>query len=343
MSMPRGEHVSDHGTATSGVVATPTAKAEPPTRKSPLRALYPYAVLLTFALIFAFFASQRPDVFPTWDNTVAVLNASAITMLIAAGLTPALIVNDFDLSVASMASLASALVVVLTAQHHVATPTAILVVLLVALLVGVINGALVVVHSGSSFILTLAVASTLTGVEFLLTGQETVFVGVPRSLTDIGGTGVGGILTPVLLAGVVGVVLTLLIGTTVFGRQVRATGASARAAAIIGIRVRRVKVVCMCVSALMAALAGICISATTGNSYPSAGAPYLLPAFAAAFLGATLFASRRFTPLGSVVAALLLQGVSTGLVEMNYDSWTINAFNGLVLILAITAARVRVT
>ena len=101
------------------------------------------------------------------------------------------------------------------------------------------------------------------------------------------------------------------------------------------------KIICMCISAVMASLAGMCISATSGNSYPSAGAPYLLPAFAAAFLGATLFASRRFTPLGSVIAALLLQGVSTGLVVMNYDSWTIYAFNGLVLILAITAAKAR--
>lgn len=323
--------------ATAGTV-TPVARRHP---LAPFRAVYPYAVLLAFALIFVFFSIQSPDVFPTWDNVVAILNASAITMLIAAGLTPALIVNDFDLSVAAMTSLASALVVVLTAQRGVPTLAAIAVVIAVALVVGAINGALVVVHPGSSFIVTLAVGSALTGLEFLLTDQETIFLGIPPSLTDLGVLGLAGIVIPVFLAAGLGIALTLLIGVTVFGRRVRAVGANARASAIVGIPVRRVKVICMSISAGMAALAGVCISATTGNSYPSAGAPYLLPAFAAAFLGATLFASRRFTPIGSVIAALLLQGVSTGLVVMNYDSWTVYTFNGLVLILAITAAKAR--
>ena len=198
-------------------------------RLAPLRALASYAVLLTFATIFVFFSTQRPDVFPTGDNAVAILNASAITMLIAAGLTPALIVNDFDLSVASMASLASALVVVLTAQHAVPTPIAILVVLAVALVIGLGNGLLVVAHPGSSFIATLAVGSALTGVEFFLTDQETIFTGIPPSLTDLGLLGVGGVVIPVLLAGVLGIALTLLISVTVFGRRVRAVGANARA------------------------------------------------------------------------------------------------------------------
>lgn len=305
------------------------------------RYLSVYAVLFTFVVIFAFFSIERPTVFPTWDNTVAILNASSVTMLIAAGLTPALIVNDFDLSVASMASLGSALVVVLTAQHGLSTPLAILLVLLVAMIVGCINGALVVIHEGSSFILTLAVGSALTGLEFLLTGQKTIFTGIPHSLTDLGAQGIQSIVLPVLIAAVLAIALSAAVATTIFGRQLYAVGANARAANVIGIRVARVKVTCMCISALLAALAGIFISATTSNSYPSAGAPYLLPAFAAAFLGSTLFASRRFTPLGSALAAILLQAVSTGLVEMNYSSWTINAFDGLVLILAVTAAKSR--
>lgn len=322
----------------------PQVRGSSRARQVPIRRyLSAYAVLFTFVVIFAFFSIERPTVFPTWDNAVAIFNASSVTMLIAAGLTPALIVNDFDLSVASMASLGSALVVVLTAQHGVSTPLAILLVLLVAVIVGCLNGALVVIHKGSSFILTLAVGSALTGLEFLLTGQKTIFTGIPRSLTDIGTEGIQSVVLPVLIAAVLAITLSAAVATTIFGRQIYAVGANARAADVIGIPVARVKIACMCVSALLAALAGIFISATTSNSYPSAGAPYLLPAFAAAFLGSTLFASRRFTPLGSALAAILLQGVSTGLVEMNYSSWTINAFDGLVLILAVTAAKSRRT
>jgi ribose transport system permease protein len=300
-----------------------------------------YAVLLTFVAIFVLFSLARPAVFPTWDNAVSILNASTVTVLIAAGLTPALIVNDFDLSVASMTSLGSALVVVLTAQLAVSTPLAISLVLLAAMAVGCVNGLLVVAHPGSSFIMTLAVGSVLTGIEFLLTDQKTIFTGIPPSLTDIGSIGILGIVLPLMVAVLLAAALSTAVATTTFGRQVYAVGSNAKAARVIGIPVARVKVACMCLSALLAALAGIFISATTGNSYPSAGAPYLLPAFAAAFLGSTLFASRRFSPMGSALAAILLQAVATGLVEMNYASWTIYAFNGLVLILAVTAAKTR--
>jgi ribose transport system permease protein len=300
-----------------------------------------YAVLLTFVAIFVFFSFARPAVFPTWDNAVSILNASTVTVLIAAGLTPALVVNDFDLSVASMTSLGSALIVVLTAQLAVSTPLAILLVLLVALAVGCVNGLLVVAHLGSSFIVTLAVGSVLTGIEFLLTDQKTIFTGIPQSLTDIGSIGIFDVVLPLMVAVLLAAGLSTAVATTTFGRQVYAVGSNAKAARVIGIPVARVKVACMCLSALPAALAGIFISATTGNSYPSAGAPYLLPAFAAAFLGSTLFASRRFSPMGSALAAIMLQAVATGLVEMNYASWTVNAFNGLVLILAVTAAKTR--
>jgi ribose transport system permease protein len=81
------------------------------------------------------------------------------------------------------------------------------------------------------------------------------------------------------------------------------------------------------------------MSAISGNYSPSQGAAYLLPAFAAAFLGSALFPARRFSVVGAAAAALLLQMVATGLVLLQLEAWTINVFNGVVLAAAILMAR----
>jgi ribose transport system permease protein len=123
---------------------------------------------------------------------------------------------------------------------------------------------------------------------------------------------------------------------------VRAVGSNPAASRLLGLPVTRLRIIALMLSGGCAALAGIFIVATAGNSFPNAGEPHLLPAFAAAFLGSTLFPARRFSLIGSWAAAWLLEMVATGLVELNLQSWTINVFDGLVLIVAIvTAMQVR--
>src|SRR5581483_12112869 len=82
-------------------------------------ALTSYGVLLTFGLAFALFSILRPSVFPTWGNMADILSFSVIQGMIAVGVTLPLIMNDFDLSASSAASLGGAVVAVLTAQHGV--------------------------------------------------------------------------------------------------------------------------------------------------------------------------------------------------------------------------------
>jgi len=297
-----------------------------------------WGVLLTFALVFVFFSLDIPGVFFQAANLASISNAALIDALIAAGLTVPLVMGDFDLSVGGMASLSSALCVVLMALHGWSTGTAIVVALLVAVAIGVLNGILVAVLNASAFIITLAMGSVLTGIEFLLTKQQTVNTGLPTSFTDIGSASVAQVIAPVFVVAVIVAVVGLVMSHTVAGREVYAVGANREAARLAGVQVVRRRLIGFTVSAGLAGLAGIFISATLGDSSPSSGAPYLLPAFAAAFLGSVLFPSRRFSVVGAAIAAWLLQMVATGLVEENLEAWTINVFNGAVLILAVLTA-----
>ncbi|WCB93409.1 L-arabinose transport system permease protein AraH [Baekduia alba] len=329
---------TDQHAAALGAAADPGAPAPRGARLGHLAALSRYGVLLTFALVFVGFAIAIPDVFLTGRNMSNIINSAAVPALLAVGLTVPLVIGDFDLSVGSGASLGGALTVVLMASHGWSPVAAVAAALVVAAAVGALNGTIVAVLGASSFIITLAMGSVLTGVEFLLTKQQTIVVGIPQGFTDVGTASVGGVQVPVLITLGVAVVLATVLGQTPFGRYVRAAGANRTAAELLGLPVRRLRVGALMVSAVCAGLAGVFIVSVAGNSFPNAGASQLLPAFAAAFLGSTLLPSRQFSLLGAWASAWLLEMVATGLVELNLDAWTIDVFNGLVLIVAIVAA-----
>jgi ribose transport system permease protein len=332
--------VTREPTTPSGELSTPSPNHSVPGlfRRLGTGVVGGYAVLLTFAAVFLFFALDIPGVFLTGRNMANISNAAAVDGLLAVGITLPLIVRDFDLSVGSGASLSGALAIVLMSQHGWAPLPAVGAALLLAVAVGLANGVLIAGFGASSFIITLAMGSVLVGIEFLLTSQETIILGIPPSFVEFGTNSIGGIQVPAFITIGISLCLAFLVAQTPIGRYVRAVGANPEAARFLGLPVVRLRIAALVASALCAALAGIFIVSVAGNSFPNAGEPHLLPAFAAAFLGSTLFPSRQFSLIGSLISAWLLEMVATGLVELNLESWTIDVFNGLVLMVAIVAA-----
>jgi ribose transport system permease protein len=94
-------------------------------------------------------------------------------------------------------------------------------------------------------------------------------------------------------------------------------------------------------SALVAGLAGVLNTATQGSADPSVGPAFLLPALAAAFLGATTIRPGRFNVIGTVLSVLLLAVGVNGLSQLGAPQWVGPVFNGGVLLLAVGAAQLR--
>ena len=92
-------------------------------------------------------------------------------------------------------------------------------------------------------------------------------------------------------------------------------------------------------SSVIATLAGIINVGTTGGADPLSGLTFLLPAFAAAFLGATSIVPGRFNPLGSIIAVFFLVTGITGLNFLGVDTFVQNMFNGAALILAVSLSQ----
>ena len=286
------------------------------------------------------FGLAQPDTFLTLDNLRSILLQSSAPAILAIGLTVPLVMRDFDLSIGSMLGLGGASAVALMSLHGVGWFTAIIVALLLALLVGLINGFLTAYLGASSFIITLAMGTILIGVEFAFTNQKTLYQGVAADYLQIGQSApLWGINIQVWIALLIAAAAWVFLEHTETGRFLYAIGGNPSAARFAGIGVRRLRMMGFVIVALAAAVAGILITAQSGASSPQAGIPYLLPAYAAAFLGSAAFRPGEFNIAGTVVGAIFLTVIQTGLQILQLSTAFINVVQGVILILAVLLSR----
>jgi ribose transport system permease protein len=135
-------------------------------------------------------------------------------------------------------------------------------------------------------------------------------------------------------------ILGYVLSMTRSGRYLYFTGEGREAARLIGIPVNRIRTRALVLSAFGAWLAGVVLLGQTGAAQSGLGDPYLLPAYAAVFLGAATIKPGRFNPVGTFVAVLLLAAGTTGLEMFNSATWVSDVFDGGILIVAVALSTV---
>jgi ribose transport system permease protein len=301
--------------------------------------------IYVWALIAVVFAIWIPDRFPQYATVKQILNANAITALGALSITIPLTTRTFDLSFAFTMTMAG-----VTTAHFVAVGSPLLIAfgagMTVALLIGLINAIVVVVMGIDSFIATLATGSLIQALITMATGDTPIQnLNLAGPFSKIGQTEFLGLTMPVYYALIVALGIWYLLEHTATGRRLYATGFNPDAARLAGEKVDRLRFVSLVVSGVLSGFAGIVLASTLQSGSPTAGDPYLLPAFAAAFLGATQLKHGRFNAWGTIIAVLLLGTGTTGLALANAPQWAANMFVGVVLIasLAVTGIQRRQT
>lgn len=302
-----------------------------------------FSVIGTLLVCVAFFSTQD-DRFFTVATMRTTLATGAPLLIVALGLTVVLVMGDFDLSVAGMLSAAGAMISVLIVNHAWGWGWAVLFTMCFAALFGLMNGFLVAYIGTPSFITTLATGVVLTGVEYALTGGR--FITGTGSMTDsYRSLGIGqpdpwtGIASPVFIAAALAIILWFVLAKTEIGRYMYAIGGNPEAARLSGIRVRRLRASGFVIVALCATVGAVVTTARTASSIPNSGATLLLPAFAAAFLGAAMSRRGQFNVGGTVIGVLFLQVLQTGLTFMGYEQDVQNIAEGVVLVLAMLISR----
>jgi ribose transport system permease protein len=173
----------------------------------------------------------------------------------------------------------------------------------------------------------------------LYTDGQVLFADVDPAFLSAGRDKVGGFVQPLFLALGIAAALWYLLEHTPAGRQMYATGSNPEAARLTGIRTEALTVAAFVLAGGLAALAGVVQSARIASGQPDIGASFLLPAFAAAFLGASAIRVGRFNAIGTVLGVLLVATGFSGLVLLGVDLWVQPVFYGAVLLIAIGAPR----
>lgn len=293
------------------------------------------AVYVWLAII-AVFSLWVPETFPNITTAKQILNANAITGLAALSVTIPLAARVFDLSFALNMTLCGVAVTHFVVDGMPLLP-ALLIGVFIGLAVGLINATVVVVMKIDSFIATLATGSLIQALVTMVTNDTPISdVRLSGGFAKIGQTTIAGVTLPVLYFAVVAAGIWYLLEHTATGRRLYAVGFNPEAARLAGVKVARLQFLSLVTSGVLSGAAGIVLASILGSGSPTAGTPYLLPGFAAVFLGATQLKNGRFNAGGTVIAVLLLGTGVTGLGLANAPQWSGALFVGVVLIAALT-------
>jgi ribose transport system permease protein len=293
-----------------------------------------YATIIGLVAMILAFSLLSPKAFPTVYNFTNVLNQASLAMIIAGGLTLAVIVGELDLSIGFAASLHGVLVTGLIVSNQLPIPVAISIVVALGALIGFINGVIVTKVKVNSVIATLGVGTILTGLSFAYSAGVPITAGVPEAFLQVSlGRWLFGIPNNIIIMVVVLGALWVLVERTALGQEIQAVGGNPAAARLAGIDVDRIKILGFVVSGMCAALTGILLASRLGTT--SAADPYLLTAFAAVFLGSATLRDGEFHVFGTFVGALIIAFGFNGLNIFGAPTYSQYIFQGAILIIAV--------
>lgn len=307
-----------------------------------MKTLRQSGTLLGFVAIIVFFAIKLPDTFLTARNWINITQQLSMLAVVAATMTFVMVMNDFDLSVGSMASLAGIVAATLFAMGFPVW-TGLLGALLVGLAGGLFNGFLVSVVGILPFVATLGTLTVFSGMAFLISDGKTIFGrDIPSGFSGFarGGIEMGDVKIPFLTitAALVILLCWFVLEQTNFGRRLYAIGGNKEAAHLAGIKVKRLRLIAFGLTGLGAAAAGLMYAARVASANPTQGSGLMLDAIAAVFLGMTM--SRQGEPrvVFTLIGVLILGILDNGLTQLQVDSYIREILVGLIVIAAVAVA-----
>ena len=295
-------------------------------------------VFVALAALVAVMVFAAPQ-FATRENLSNVLQQNAIIGIIACGMTFAIIIGGFDLSVGSTAALSSVVMAIIFNATG-SLKLGLIAALLSGVAAGFVNGGLIAFLRINPFVATLGTMTIIRGLVFVITNATPVF-GVPFSFTALGLGKSFGVPNVVMVFVTVAAVLGFVLHRTRFGHHVFIVGGNARAAAVMGIRTDRLRFWSYLIVSACAGIAGVLLVGQTASGQPQAAMGYELTAIAAVIVGGAALGGGRGGILGTVAGVLLLGVVSNSLNLLGVSPFWQPIATGLILVVAVGLDRMQ--
>ncbi|WP_054798063.1 sugar ABC transporter permease [Paenibacillus sp.] len=307
---------------------------------------YKYGALAVIAIVIAAFSFVNEN-FLSYDNMADILRSISIVTFVAIGVTFSQIVDGFDLSVGATVSLTTVVVATLMVWFQLPLIVVLIVPLLIGIVVGLLNALLIVKVRIPDLLATLAVMYIIGGVHKTYTKGFSIYNNM--QMTDgtkapgkfdpsylwIGQGKLLGVPVPVLIMIIAVILVHIFLTYTRWGRQMYVTGGNREAARLSGISVNRVRTFAYVLSGIFAAVGGILFAARVGSGQIDAGAPILMEAVAAVFVGYSVLGAGKPNVIGTFFGAVLIGVLLNGLTMLNMPYYAFDIIKGAVLVMAL--------
>jgi len=308
-------------------------------RWSPSRILATQGLLILCVLLVAVFGIILPNTYLSAFNIRSVLGTQSVTALLALGVMIPLAAGNYDLSIGYVLGMVEVLTIGLQLNNGLSWPTAVAVAFSVALLIGLINGVLVVYAKIDSFIATLAVGTFVYGLTNWYSGGQQIAGALPKPFTNIANVSFFGVIPlPVVIVAVIAFVMYVFLEYLVPGRRLYALGANPRMAELLGIPAKRYVIASFVACSALVGIGGVVLASQLQAGQPDIGPSYLLPAFVGALLGATSVKPGRVNVGGTIIAVILIAVGVSGLQQLGSSFYFQYLFNGATLAIAVGLA-----
>lgn len=303
--------------------------------------LYKYGTIITILILLVFFTVSS-DRFMTQSNIINILRSISIVTIISIGITISLSVGGFDLSAGSVASISVAVVISMFVWHQQNTFVAILAAIGAALVAGAFNSFMIVKVRIPDMLMTLATMFIFQGIALTYTKGAVI----SQNMVMSNGETAPGQISPlfaqfgkvpwiIIIMLVVVLIVHVFLTYTKHGRYMYIIGGNMEAARLSGIPVNKYRVLAYLLSALFAAIGGIMLGSRVMTAEINAGAPYLMDAVAAAYIGLSVGGSGKANALGTLVGAILIGILQNGLVMLSVPYYAMDIVKGTVLAFAL--------
>ena len=278
--------------------------------------------------------SLSTDRFLLLDNLNNVALQASIVAIVAVGSTLVILTGGIDLSPGSAIALLTMIMATLIKTEGMSPQSAIVIVLVISVLMGAVNGFLSSYGRIPSFITTLATLSIYRGIAFLFNDGSPIF-SVSTSLEPWFYGKLFGIALPFFYVLIIYAIAWGYLKYTPSGRRIYAIGGNESAARLSGINVNQTRLVAFVIAGLMAGIGSILMTARLNSGSPNYGVGTELQAIGAAVVGGASLAGGSGHILGSMIGAAIIVVVQNGLnLNAVQTSWQ-NITLGAIIVLAV--------
>ncbi|MEG2188624.1 MAG: ABC transporter permease [Christensenella sp.] len=289
-------------------------------------------IIIASLAIFAVMLLFVPK-FATADNLMSLLGQMSYLGIATVGLAFVLVGGGNDLSIGSIMTI-TGVVAAMCMSAGMPIAMAIIIALAVGAGIGVLNGVFVAGLGVNAFMMTLITQMLFEGIALAITNATSI-TGLPETFVAMPYETILFIPIPIVIMLAVYIVGHIVLTKSVYGRELFVTGANAKAAKLVGIKIGAVLLGAYVISGILGGVAGIIVTSRLGVGSPASGSNIILDIISAAVIGGNSLFGGKGSIIGAAFGVLLLGLISNGLTLLGAEWATTMIIKGLIILLAV--------